>query len=194
MHYSQLPPDPQNGMLRPAGPFPCGMEPCRPCGCFPPAGPPCPMPAPVPTACTSALYNQSTEEITVNDEAALPLTNVVTIGSDLTYDVNTGFLTVNRPGVYLFHWNLLVEPAATDANAPLVFALESTAGQVYALSAGTYITAEEAPAAVTGTAVRQLPAGTNLGLFNRSGAAVRLAPVTSAGLAFAGSLTVVKIC
>ncbi len=187
MHYSQLPLDPQTNLLRPNGCLSCGTPPCS---CCPPA-----MQPQVPTACTSALYNQSTEEITVNDEAAVPLTNLTLIGTDLTYDVNTGLITVNRPGVYLFHWNLLAEPTATEANTPLVFALENTAGQVYALSADTYVTANEAPVDVTGTAVRQLPAGVNLALYNRSGAAVRVTPVTSAsGLAYSGSLTAVKIC
>lgn len=205
MHYSQLPPDPQTGMLRPV---PCAPA-CPPVypSVYPSVQPVCPQDPccapPVfnscnccqPTACTSALYNQTTEELTVNDESAVPLTNVTTVGSDLTYDVNTGLITVNKAGVYLLYWNVLAETVAGDANAPLVFALENTAGQVYALSGNTYITAEEAPVPVTGFAVRQLAAGTNIGLYNRTGSTVRLTPVTSAsGLSIAGSLAAVKLC
>lgn len=74
------------------------------CPIYPPV---CPPVMPQPTCTNPALYNQSTESLTVNEGAAVPLPNVVKIGTGLSYDPTTGLITVTAPGEYLFQWNVL---------------------------------------------------------------------------------------
>lgn len=161
------------------------------CPLYPPVCPPV-MPQPVCT--TPALYNQSAESLTVNEGAAVPLPNVVKIGCEMAYDATTGMITVTKPGVYLFQWNLLAQEAGATQGTPLVFALQNTAGTVYATSGNVNAGDEPAPVLVSGSTVLCLPANTTLALYNRSGATVTVTPAQgSTGAAFSAGLTAVRI-
>ena len=161
------------------------------CPIYPPV---CPPVMPKPMCITPALYNQSTESITVNEGAAVPLPNVVKVGNGLSYDPTTGMITVTTPGVYLFQWNVLAQAASATQGTPVVFALQNTAGTVYATSGNVNAGQEPAPTLVSGSTVLCLPADTTLALYNRSGATVTVTPAKgSTGAAFSAGLTAVKI-
>lgn len=165
------------------------------CPIYPPVCQPvCPPVMPQPTCTNPALYNQSTESLTVNEGAAVPLPNVVKIGTGLSYDPTTGLITVTTPGEYLFQWNVLAQAASATQGTPVVFALQNTAGTVYATSGNVNTATEAEPALVSGSTVLCLTADTTLGLYNRSGSTVTVTPATgTTGAAFSGSLTAVKI-
>ena len=157
---------------------------------FPPQ-PPIPVPPTEPDAIQVQL---ATAQTAVANGAAIPLTGVIRqIGDGLTFNPATGSIAVNEAGVYVFHWQVLVQASeGTDAAAPVIV-LQSLDGQTVLGYSGVTAEAAADGALISGTAVAALPAGTSWVLVNASGAAIDIPLAGTAPAAFAASLTAYEL-
>lgn len=121
------------------------------------------------------------------------MTNLRTIGDDLSYDSAANAVQINNPGTYLFIWSLLASPQSSE-QTDVIVALESEDGSIsYALS-GNNVAPGERSVKVFGSTVATLTAGTRLALHNRSGSLISLGSSNgSRSNSFSGSLTAVRL-
>lgn len=141
-----------------------------------------------------AIYNQRGTEQTILNGSPVILDDTTfarNLGLGISYNTNTGTITVDKSGTYLFIWSLLAISPGADEN--IIIALENTTTPTqYALSGNTG-TADDTNVPVVGSTVVNLTAGTTLALINRSGYGIELVPAEAGTLSFAGSLTAVRL-
>ncbi len=114
------------------------------------------------------------------------------VGADVEYGADTGAITIQADGLYVFGWSLLLRND-NETDADIVTALEDGSGaNQYALS-GAHTVTEYPGTVIVGTALLEARAGDTFVLRNRSGHAVRFHAASGSSAGIAGSLTVMRV-
>ncbi len=114
------------------------------------------------------------------------------VGTGVEYASDTGAVTIQTDGLYLFSWSLLLRNE-NEADTNVVVALEDSAGaDQYALS-GAHTVTGNPDAVIVGTALLDARAGDTFVLRNRSGHAVRFNAASGASAGIAGNLTAMRV-
>lgn len=174
----------------------CGFPSCSRPQPFPPVPGPGPMPGPNPPFGPdepSALSIQlTTAQTGIAPGAVLPLgASVRQFGDDLRYDAANHAVVVNRPGIYAFTWQVLVQSA--EAVGDVVVSLQSLEGTAVLGSSGALAVPTEDGVLISGAAVGRLRPGSAWALVNNSGAAISLPAAGTVPAAFVGAMTVTAL-
>lgn len=149
----------------------------------------------------SYIYNQYltyNSGVTVASDTPIPIPNVRSLGSSISFDSTTNIFTINEVGTYLFIWHVLAVPTSSTDTGVLI-SLSSPDGAIdYALSGNSIATSSStvtnSNALISGSAVVSFFPGDTVVLFNRCGYSITLTPVLAdSNYFFEASITILHL-